>query len=953
MGEAGVRLLERAEELAHLRACVERARGGSGSVVVIEGPAGIGKTSLLAAARAHAQEEGVQVLFARAGVLERELPWNLVRQLFTVVIRDRAQQQTELLAGAAGLAAPALGLAADAGGAAEIGALHGLYWLTTTLSERGPLLVAVDDAQWGDVDSLRYLAYMAERVADLPLLLAITVRSGEPQAIPLQVLARGAGLERIELHPLSGLAAAELARDALGDHASDEFCAACHTAAGGNPFLLGELLSQLRRDRVEPSIVSAHEVARVTPESVKRSVLLRLSVLPPACRELASSLAVLGGPARLAEAARVAKLDAGAAAASADALVEAGIFAPGPQLSFVHPVVREVIYGELHEHDRGQRHRAAAEVLAKLGGAIQRVAAQLVNAAPLGDEWTVTQLRDAARGALAEGAPHPAAEFLRRALQEPPPAPLRTVLLRELAAAEATDDSAAAIAHLEHALAAAQGGPDEAEIGLELALLAFRRAEMARGVELGRAALSRVASGARTLELRVISAAVTGAILVPALRGEIDPFLERIPDDLEPGSPDACLANSALLGAACARLASMPDIGVLAERALGDGTMLAAFPYQELQYWNAVAALILAERFDVAREAIDNGFEHARRYGSIIGFALASAFRCKLAHRSGAIAEGTADGWQALRALPTDDLHARAYAVGFLVDCLIERGELREALDVAAGDEFAGELPQASGFHLLRAARGRALIEAGNPVAGTRALLDLGAEMGEREFGPAMNPWRARAAFGLTMLERRREARELADEELSLARETRSGWAEAIALQALAAADPASAGEHLEQAIEVAASGGFALEHARSLLALGAWHRRAGKRAIAIDLLRQALDRSARCGALAVEQRARVELAAAGLRPRRRQLTGADSLTPAELRVAHLAAEGASNRAIAQSLFLSLRTVETHLTRTYQKLGIDSRGQLAGALATNEQARHAEPGAVRFTSSAR
>jgi DNA-binding CsgD family transcriptional regulator len=101
---------------------------------------------------------------------------------------------------------------------------------------------------------------------------------------------------------------------------------------------------------------------------------------------------------------------------------------------------------------------------------------------------------------------------------------------------------------------------------------------------------------------------------------------------------------------------------------------------------------------------------------------------------------------------------------------------------------------------------------------------------------------------------------------------------------------------------------------------------------VASELLKESLDQSARCGALALEQRAHSELAAAGLRPRRRRLSGIDALTAAERRVAQLAAEGMSNRAIAQSLFLSLRTVETHLTRSYQKLGIDSRAGLAGAL---------------------
>src|SRR5581483_12005124 len=177
MLEAQVGLLERSDELERLAALVSEARSGRGAVAVIEGPAGIGKTSVLTAARELAARNGLQALSARAGLLERDLAWSLVRQLFAGVIRSGDPRRLELLDGAAGLARPALGLSGDRSSSAdEAAALHGLYWLTSTLSESGPLLLAVDDAHWGDLPSLRFLAYIAERVADLPLLLAVTVR---------------------------------------------------------------------------------------------------------------------------------------------------------------------------------------------------------------------------------------------------------------------------------------------------------------------------------------------------------------------------------------------------------------------------------------------------------------------------------------------------------------------------------------------------------------------------------------------------------------------------------------------------------------------------------------------------------------------------------------------------------------------------------------------------------
>jgi predicted ATPase len=156
--------------------------------------------------------------------------------------------------------------------------LHGLYWLTAELARESGVMLAVDDAQWGDLPSLRYLAYVAERVEDLPVVLIATIRHGEEVDDPVAILASRA--ETIRLHELSLSASVVLAREELGGGAADSFCEACHRATGGNPFLLKELLVQLRRDGIEPSAERAAEVGQATPLTVTRSVLLRLSRLP-------------------------------------------------------------------------------------------------------------------------------------------------------------------------------------------------------------------------------------------------------------------------------------------------------------------------------------------------------------------------------------------------------------------------------------------------------------------------------------------------------------------------------------------------------------------------------------------------------------------------------------------------------------------------------------------------
>jgi DNA-binding CsgD family transcriptional regulator len=179
----------------------------------------------------------------------------------------------------------------------------------------------------------------------------------------------------------------------------------------------------------------------------------------------------------------------------------------------------------------------------------------------------------------------------------------------------------------------------------------------------------------------------------------------------------------------------------------------------------------------------------------------------------------------------------------------------------------------------------------------------------------------------------RERARQLAEEELELARRFGAPRAVGVALRALALThDGARAIGLLEESASALAASDARLEHARTLADLGATFRRAGCPAAAREHVRLALDGATACRASALASRARAELVAAGARPRRERLRGAAALTPSERRVARLAAEGLTNREIAESLFVTARTVETHLTHVFQKLDISSRAELTEEL---------------------
>src|SRR6266540_3922016 len=412
------------------------ARAGSGGAVVFEGPTGIGKSSLLAAARAAAAAE-LRVLSARGSELEYELPFGIVRQLLEpAVVACDADEREALLAGAAALAKPVLFVADPEAASAEpsFSALHGLYWLTIDLADAQPLLVTVDDAHWADVASLRWLNYLASRLAGVPLALVLATRPAEPG--PEQEL-----LDELLVIPevavlqpggLSAQAITMLAVQLLAAEPDPTFVTACQRATGGNPFLLLELFGELDRRGIAPRRENAGLASQLSSHGVGRAVRARLRRLPPDCTALARAVAVLGDPARPALAAQLAGLDDDAAGRAADALAQAVIFEPGLRLAFIHPLVRSSVYAELSSQERARHHEGAARLLTGAGEATDRIAVHLLAAHPGGDAETVNRLRQAAKDARNRGAPDIAVTYLRRALAEPPSPELEPVLVHEL-----------------------------------------------------------------------------------------------------------------------------------------------------------------------------------------------------------------------------------------------------------------------------------------------------------------------------------------------------------------------------------------------------------------------------------------------------------------------------------------------------------------------------------------
>ena len=929
MAPGAAPLLERERELGALERLLGPDGGGDSRVVVVEGPAGIGKSRLIAALRERGAGGGARVLSAHGTDLERELPFGLVRQLFEPLLVEPGERE-RLLAGAAAPALPVFEeVDPDRGGDPSFAALHGLYWLTVNLAGEGPLVLTVDDLHWGDRPSLRFIAYLARRLEGVDALLAVGLRTAEPGTDPVMVGEIVAGPSVVRLRPaaLGEAAVAELIHARLGSEPDPAFTAACLTATGGNPLLVGQLLSSLEADGVRPEAAQQDVVRDVGPRAVSRTVLLRLRRLPEEATAVAQAVATLGDEPRLPLVAELAGLGDRAVADAATALVRADILRPDPPLGFVHPLVRDAVYHDLVPAERELRHARAAELLRTAGAPAEEIASQLLACAPRGHEWVVDVLSEAAASARARGAADSAAAYLERALEEPPPQERRPLLLLELGLTETLTYGPAAADHLRQAWEALEEPHQRALVAAPLARTLVFTAPTDEAVAFVREAVAELPP-----ELVDARQALRAVELMALPLGARDEQAVAALEDLqiEGNGPGARMlaAGAALAGA----LVGAPaDVSVArAREAFADDLLVAADP----GFLPSAAAwvLVMADDED-APAALEAMRSHAARFGSMFGFfnanlwvGAALMWRGELREAESTLTTALeiAGAWGLLR---SGGFYGPAFAFTATVRRL--RGDLegaRRLLDPAEGDER-----RATRSRLTLASRVELLLAEGRHEEALTGAEDLGERCGI-VVNPGWAPWRSQKARALDGLGRTDEAVAVAEEELEHARRFGSPSVVGRSLRVLGELERERGIERLREAAELLGRSTARLEQAFALYALGAAMRRGRQPTEAREPLRQALDLAERCGAEPLAEDCRSELHAAGGRPRTTALSGVESLTASERRVSSLAAEGRTNKEIAQALYVTLKTVELHLTHTYRKLGIRSRHELSAAL---------------------
>ena len=428
-----VPLIERTVELGMLAGAVRRLADGEGGVVVLDAPAGLGKTALLERAALFATDSGCLVRRAAPGPLERHFPFGAVRALLEAPLREASgEERARLLDGAAAAAGTLLLEGAVPGGDSTMLLAHSVLWLCAAIAERRPLALIVDDAQWADRSSLEVLAYLARRIDDLPLLIAVGARADDPRAASDLLSLLGGVRSATVLHPqrLTPRGAAQLIRR-LAPEASAVVCRDCHRAVGGNPWLLGELGRQIATHGPD-SIAEAGDEAPPVSAIARNVIRWRLATLSARDRAVAAALAVMGDGALPHVVAAVAGVPPAALGPARDALLAAGLLdAEGERLA--HGLVAAAIGEDLTRTECERLHREAARALMAGPAEADVVASHLLQCQPQADPDVSELLVRAASTAARRGAPHTAAAYLERALEEHAPGDDRGHMLAQLA----------------------------------------------------------------------------------------------------------------------------------------------------------------------------------------------------------------------------------------------------------------------------------------------------------------------------------------------------------------------------------------------------------------------------------------------------------------------------------------------------------------------------------------
>ncbi|MGW4526521.1 AAA family ATPase [Amycolatopsis sp. NPDC004378] len=893
-------LIERDAELAVLADLLEAGGRGAGSLAVIGGRLGCGRSALLHATAGLAADRGTRVLRASAAPTERQFPHGVARQLLEPLVAEGRDLPAEL-----SLVSPP--------GAAELEAgrhalLHRLWVLVAEVAADRPVALLVDDLQWADAESLGWLAHLVNRLRAMPLVVVASVLDGDAGADRPVVgdLVRAAAAV-LQPGPLTREGTRAFLERHCGEPAGERLAAACREVTGGSPMLLAALADAMLADDLGPGDGQLAEVLALRPTGPSHHIARCLRAQPPRVAELARAMTSFGDARDTAALGRLSGLDPADLEEATGALRRLGLLA-SDGVRFAGVRIAEAVAGTMTVPEQDELRLRAAEVLYTDGAPLERIARELLATTAEPAPWGTEVLRGAAAAAADRGEAEQAAQYLRHALLYT--ASERGVLLADLVAAERGRDPGATTRHLQQALPLLPTPAERADLLCRVPALATARSR--EETDLLRGTLVELTANGGEDDLRARLEArlwLYGQDNASTFTAAAD-RLRRLGPDPAPAGPGQRELVVALLHAATqAEAVPRRAAAEFAHRVLdrepgGPAQMYTVLPL-------VTAVLVAAD----ATEGLESWLSAAAEPGPGepgLAALLAWVNQAKLWAATGGPVRARDRALEALG-------HAAPDWSAVVTDCVVLLARLAIEL---GDDELALRARQAAGSARLAPwelsmVHGAVAVTAGDLPTALEYVEDYGRQVSRAgRTNPAWYPWRLLAASLHGRAGRRAPAAELVEQEYEHARRWGAPAAVGRALRARAALVAGAAGVRLlHESVAALATSGNRLELAKSLIALG---RRPGV-PDAEDHLRRGRRLRLLCD---LPEPAPGE----GVSPR--TFAGDPALTTTEQRIVELVARGGRNRDIAAELGVTIRAVEKHLTSAYRKLRIKGRAEL-------------------------
>ncbi|MEV0374010.1 AAA family ATPase [Streptomyces sp. NPDC050636] len=910
-------LYERESELAGIDTAVRRAQAGRSSVLLLTGPLGIGRSALLHEVGAHPPDT-LRVLRANAAPMEQDFAFGIVHQLFAPLLagdltapgcQDTGSTPRPVPAGSL----PALG---DEDAAASEAVLHGLRSLLAEACATTPVLILVDDLQWADLPSLRWLAYVARRPHGLRAALVCTLRDGDPRAQHPLIRDIADAADILRPAPLSLDSTQALIHDHLGESPDDAYARACHDTCAGNPLFLQSVLRDLPLSGHRPTAEHADQARMQRPVQLRDRLAGCLYTQPGPVRDLAAAIAAFGDHGEPDLIQRHARLDGIGYQQALRTLHHLGLLAVHDTPRFIHRVVRDAVESALTVAERERSRDAAAELLHQAGRPAEHVADLLMAGTATHRPWAVGVLRTAAHAALRHGVPGTAARYLQRALLESTAGDgERARLLIELAGAERGIDPAACERHISQAVRLLPSATDRAAATLRIPPNFLGEASPTVMDLLRRASEDLDPTAPHQGPAREIALGLEARLWHAGHENptELTGAVERLralgtPPPLDTGGARelaAVLTNAAVLSSAV----PAPDVAALAGQILEREPVTAA---------RACTALPLVAVALYAADAVE-GFntrlsceQHSDRPHAVV-----HAENALIQLARGRLTQAREQGDRAAELADADWREPTAVVRAAVA---METGDIQliERLLEDAKQRWPDSLALTAMLQLLKASLDA---RRGRGVHALESLLACGRQLEAAGWrNSALYPWRPRAIVLHHRLGESRPALALAEEELAWARQWAAPAALGRALRLKALLPGGGGVPALRESAEILRTSANTLELTRTLLQLGR-ALESGKESKAA--LREAADLATACGAPWLTERACAALGTAAP-------SAEASLTHSERKVVSLVGRGLTNQEIADELGVSTRAVEKHLTSCYRKLGVVGRRELLG-----------------------